>query len=193
MKIRKIIPFILILSAFISLYGCDSKDSDGPPVVYDGPMLEWDSVRILHSDSAIVKVVVEAPKQILFEDGDQEFPEGIFIRFYETDGTISSTLKADHGYLFGQEKRYTGVGNVVVEGLKDKNRLFTDTLHWSQTEAKVYTKARVTIIEDTDTLRGQGLEAAQDFSSYTILKSEGSTTIKESPADSTARDINEMD
>lgn len=193
MELKKIIPVLLIPLALLTLYGCDSKESAGPAIVYEGPLLEWDSVRILHSDSAVVRVVVEAPKQYLFEDEDQEFPEGIFIRFFEPDGTVSSTLKADHGYSFGKEKRYTGVGNVVVKKMQDKSTVLTDTLHWDQIEGKIYTKAHVTIIEETDTLRGQGLEAAQDLSTYTILKSEGSRTIKDSPADTTAIDNNEPD
>lgn len=146
---------------------------------FEGPLLESDSIRMLYSDSAIVIIMLEAPKQYTFANDDREFPEGIYIEFYEKDGSVSSTLKADHGFQFQKENRFTGVGNVVVEGLKDNNKLLTDTLHWSPAEEKVYTKARVTIIEAEDTLRGMGLEADQDFSSYTILQPEGSTWLME--------------
>lgn len=181
MEIRKIFPVLLVPVILLLAWGCKEEEAPEEQIVYDGPLIEGDSVRTLYSDSAIVRVMVEAPKQLQFEDGDQEFPSGIFIRFYDPDGSISSTLKADHGYFFAEEKRYTGVGNIKVESLKENNRLFTDTLHWSQPDAKVYTKAHVTIIEELDTLRGTGLEAAQDFSSYTILQPEGSTVLNEDP------------
>lgn len=190
MELRKIFPVLILSLAFVVGNGCDSEDAAVEAILYEGPMQEGDSILTLYSDSAIVRVMVKAPKQLLFEDGDQEFPEGIYIQFFEPDGSVTSTLKADHGYLFQDEKRYTGVGNIIVESLKDKNKLLTDTLHWSQAEAKFYTKARVTIIEEADTLRGQGLEASQDFSTYTILKPEG-TILSEEPEKNTEGDINE--
>lgn len=157
--------------------GCNRDDLNTAPVVYDGPLLEADSIRTLYSDSAIVRVMVQAAKQYEFESGDREFPEGIYIEFFEPDGTISSTLLADYGFYFREEDRYTGIGNIVVEGRKENNKLLTDTLHWSPPEEKVYTRAFVTIIEDADTLTGHGLEAAQDFSYYTILKPDGTTML----------------
>lgn len=173
------LSFVVLLAV-----ACNKDDENQEPVVYDGPLNWSDSIRTLYSDSAIVIVKVEAAKQIQFETGDLEFPEGILIHFYEKDGSPSSTLKADHGYYFREEDRYTGVGNIVVESIKDQNTILTDTLHWSPPEEKVYTKAKVIIIEASDTLRGQGLEANQDFSSYTILKPEGSRILNEDLEDS---------
>ena len=181
MEIRKIFPAFWLFILLMSVLACNTEEEAKETIVYDGPLLWGDSVRTLYSDSGIVRVIVESPKQLTFDGGDQEFPEGIFIRFFEPDGTLSATLKADEGYRFAEENRYTGIGNIVVEGLKEKNILLTDTLHWSPPEEKVYTKAPVTIIEELDTLRGKGLEAAQDFSTYTILQPEGSTILNEDP------------
>ncbi len=169
-----------ILGVFFLLIGgaaCSSDEVEQELEPFSGPLLEADSVRTLFSDSAVVRIMMKAPKQFEYQTGDQEFPEGIYIEFYEGDGSISSTLKASHGYYFVEEDRYTGIGDVEVISVKDSKKLLTDTLHWSQPDEKVYTKARVTIIEEADTLRGHGLEAAQDFSSYTILKPEGSTLL----------------
>ena len=148
------------------------------PIVYDGPLLEADSVRTLYSDSGLVRVMVQAPKQFEYENGDREFPEGIYIEFYEPNGNISSTLVANKGFFFTAENRYTGIGDVKVESVKDQNRLYTDTLHYGVKEPferQIYTKDSVTIIQGTDTTRGNGLEAARDFSSYTIMEVDGNT------------------
>lgn len=166
--------------AFIAaLPACGTDDVQEELEPFTGPLLEADSIRTLYSDSAVVRIQVQAPKQFEYQNGDREFPQGIYIEFYETDGKISSTLVADHGFFFVEENRYTGIGDIQVESVKDNKKLLTDTLHWSQPDAKIYTKAKVTIIEEGDTLRGMGLEAAQDFSSYTILKAEGSTLLDE--------------
>lgn len=184
--------YILVVGVWgVVASSCNSDELNTAPMLYDGPMLEADSIRTLYSDSAIVRVMVQAPKQFEFESGDREFPEGIYIEFFEPDGTISSTLLADYGFYFSEEERYTGIGNIVVEGRKENNKLLTDTLHWSPPEEKVYTKAFVTIIEDADTLRGNGLEAAQDFSSYTILKPDGTTFLDGEEDDEEPADIDE--
>lgn len=191
---RKVFIYILALSAWTAIASaCSGDELNTEPVVYDGPLLEADSIRTLYSDSAIVRVKVEAPKQYEYESGDREFPAGIYIEFFEPDGTISSTLLADYGFYFREEERYTGIGNIVVESRKENNKLLTDTLHWSVPEEKVYTRSFVTIIEEADTLRGHGLEAAQDFSSYTILKPDGTTMLDGDEGDEDFDELEDTD
>jgi LPS export ABC transporter protein LptC len=172
---------LLLICMLLSLgvWSCSSNEdlADLPP--YMGPMLEADSIETLYSDSAVVRIRVEAPKQYEYDNGNREFPAGIFVEFYEPDGSTSSTLVADKGYYFREKDRYTAVGNVVIDGIKDQNRLQTDTLHWSPPTQRIYTRARVMITEKQDTLWGMGLEAKQDFSEYTILDPEGSTLLSE--------------
>ena len=168
---RLILYFILALVLFSA---CRKKQKQASTEgSYTGPLLSADSIEILYSDSALVVIRLQAAKQFEYESGNREFPEGIFVEFFEKDGTISSTLEADKGYFFREQDRYTAVGNVVIDSKKEDNQLYTDTLHWSPPTEKVYTKAKVLIVQGPDTLRGQGLEAAQDFSTYEIMKPEG--------------------
>ncbi len=175
---RKLLVVLVSAVSLVINFSCGRDEVQKETIVYNGPLLEADSIRTLYSDSGLVRVMVQAPKQFEYESGDREFPEGIYIEFYDPDGTVSSTLVANKGFFFREESRYTGVGDVKVESVKEKNRLLTDTLHYGTKEPferQIYTKARVTIIESLDTLRGNGLESARDFSSYTILNPEGST------------------
>lgn len=165
----------LLLSLLV--WSCGGKEDTAEVPDYTGPLIEADSIQIYYSDSAVVRVRVKAPKQYEFIDGNREFPQGIYVEFYEPDGTVSSTLTASKGYYFKDQDRYTAVEDVVIEGRKDNNHLFTDTLHWSPPTERVYTKAPVLITENQDTLRGLGLEAKQDFSTYTILKPDAVTLL----------------
>ena len=142
---KSLLGFLLV--SFL-VWSCGVKEETAEVPVYTGPLLEADSIQMLYSDSAVVRVRVEAPKQYEFEDGNREFPQGIYVEFYETDGTVSSTLTAAKGYYFKNQDRYTAVGDVVIEGRKDNNFLFTDTLHWSPPTERVYTKAPVLITEN---------------------------------------------
>lgn len=171
---ESIIAFLLFS---LLMWGCNGKEETVDVPAYEGPFLEADSIKMLYSDSAVVRVKVEAPKQYEYLDGNREFPAGLYVEFFEPDGTISSTLTADKGYYFKEKDRWTVVGHVVIDGRKEDNRLNTDTLHWSQTTERVYTKAPVLITEGQDTLRGLGLEAKQDFSTYTILEPDAVTLL----------------
>ena len=166
----------------MAMFSCGSEEVKKEGIVYEGPLVEQDNIRTLYSDSGLVRVMVQAKKLFQYENGDQEFPAGIYIEFYETDGTVSSTLTAEKGFFFKEESRYTGIGDVEVVSLKENNKLLTDTLHYGTKEPferQIYTKDKVTIIEGLDTLRGVGLESARDFSTYTILETEGSISFSE--------------
>jgi LPS export ABC transporter protein LptC len=163
---------------FLALLGC-KKEVVEESAPYTGPLLEADSIEILYSDSAIVRIRVEAAKQMEYENGNRTFPEGIHIDFFEIDGTKSSQLTAQTGYYVREEDRYTAIGDVQVDNMLEKKQLFTDTLHWLPKEERIFTPSSVVIVEnERDTLRGAGMEADQNFNSYVILKPEGSTILE---------------
>ncbi|CAN5456785.1 hypothetical protein BH23BAC1_BH23BAC1_02310 [soil metagenome] len=145
---------------------------------YTGPVLEVDSSLTLYSDSAKVRVKVIAAKQFEFSNGNQEFPEGIYIEFYEVDGVLSSTLKADKGFYTKESDLYTAIGNVILISLLKDEKLNTEELFWKRIEQRVYTDKFVRIETNEDILTGEGLTAKQDFSSYKILKPAGTYSIE---------------
>lgn len=145
---------------------------------YEGPIMEVVDEEILYSDSAIVRVKVEAPRHLEFEGGDSEYPEGIYIEFYDVDGKISSTLEADRAVYNKKERLYTATGDVEVNSYENDEKLNTEELHWKQDEKKIYTDKFVRIETADEILLGEGLTAAQDFSSYRILKPTGELSIE---------------
>ena len=54
-----------------------------------------------------------------------------------------------------------------------KEKLKTGKLHWSRSEGRVFNNEFVEITTPSQILRGKGLSARQDFSSYNILEPEG--------------------
>jgi hypothetical protein len=53
----------------------------------------------------------------------------------------------------------------------------TEELNWVPAKQKIFTDKFVTIQTKEEVLKGQGLEAKQDFSSYRILKPTGTFPI----------------
>jgi LPS export ABC transporter protein LptC len=173
--LNNLIYFTIII--FLGL-ACSNDDDLKSFKEYTGPVLEVDSSLTLYSDSAKVRVKVLAAKQFEFNNGDQEFPEGIYIEFFETDGILSSTLKADKGYYTKETDLYTAVGNVILVSLAKNEQLNTEELFWKRNEQRVYTDKFVRIESNDEILTGEGLTAKQDFSSYKILKPAGTFSIE---------------
>lgn len=177
MKLPVILPLIFLA---LLCWSCSESSSGSNEVKpYDGPLIEVDNMVTLYSDSAIVRVKVEAQKQLEFESGDSEFPEGIYIEFYKVDGSISSTLKANKGYYNKEENLYTALGDVVVNSYEKDQKLNTEELHWKQDEDKIYTDKFVRIETAEEILMGEGLTSNQDFTDYRILNPTGELNIKE--------------
>jgi LPS export ABC transporter protein LptC len=165
---------LLILCSFCAFWACDSGLQKQEFIAYDGPLVEADHITTLYSDSAIVRVKLKAQKQFELQSGDREFPEGIYLEFYELDGSISSTLTANEGFYFTETNIYRAVGDVVVIGLQNDEKLNTEELFWSPDREEVYTDKFVRIESEGELHMGEGMVAAQDFSTWRILKPTGS-------------------
>lgn len=163
---RQVLPFFFL----VVFYCCDSKKGVLNQETYDGPDVAMDSIDMKISDSTITKVRLKAPKQYVYESKDKDFPDGIYLIFYDEKEKISSTLEANTGYYFSDENYYKAEGDVKMISLTDRNELRTELLNWNPDEQRIYTDKFVTIKTDGDVLKGEGLEAKEDFSEYTILK-----------------------
>lgn len=164
--------FAVLFVAFF-FQSCDRENRENELKHYAGPMLVSKNLNTIYTDSGRTKLRMEAPIQVEFSNGNQEYEKGMTVRFYQKDGTVKSYLKADFVHYNKVQDLYTAVGNVVLEDLVDKQQLRTQKLHWSKFEGKVFNNEYVEITTPTQILKGKGLTALQDFSSYTILEPEG--------------------
>ena len=142
-------------------------------------MIELGPATTYYSDSAKVQMRMEAPRQLEFGTGDREFPEGLFLQFYNDEGNPTSTLKADYCYYTKKDDLYKATGNVVVQDVETNDRLDTEELFWNQKKEEVFTEKFVRIEKDGELHVGDGLEAKQDFSYWKILNSKGTITLEE--------------
>ncbi len=146
---------------------------------YAGPIIEIGDAVTYYSDSARVKMRMEAPRQLEFGSGDREFPEGLFLEFFDESGNPTSTLRADYCYYTREEDLYKATGNVVIQDIETNDRLDTEELFWNQKKEEVFTDKFVRIEKDGELHVGDGLEAKQDFSYWKILNSKGTITLNE--------------
>ncbi len=174
MKAIKTILLILIISA---CGNTDKEIEDLQP--YEGPINMAEDMVLYRSESATLRVKLVTPKLLEFASGDREFPEGIYMEFYDESGKMTTTLKADEAKYFKEEDHWRGRGNVVIKNVENQQELDTEELFWKPSEERMFTEKFVTIKLPDQVLYGKGLEAKQDFSEYTIKQPEGEFYIDE--------------
>jgi LPS export ABC transporter protein LptC len=171
---------VFIITLVFILFGCEDEGKRKTEILeYDGPFQEAQDLDMLYSESAQVKTRLKARKLWEYENGDREFPEGIYIEFYDEEGNISSTLRADEAYFYKGENKWRGRGDVEIRSKENNQQLDTEELFWKPAEQIMYTDKFVTIIDNEEIMTGTGMRAAQDFSWYGFGDPEGTFSINE--------------
>jgi LPS export ABC transporter protein LptC len=174
---------LLIVLPLVLLSACtnDLKDVMRLPKNNLSPSQIGDSVTMLYTDSAQLKIVLKANRMLLFNKNVTEpftlLPKGVYVTFYDENEKISATLKADYAIRYD-------VSHImeVKYGVKVVNRngqtLETEKLTWNENTKRIYTNALVKITTDKEIIMGKGMESNQDFSKYELKQVTGTIQLK---------------
>ena len=169
---------LAIILASLLFYCCQPEEKK-QILIYDGPLREMEDVDMLYTEKDHLKVKMVAKKIFEYQNRDSEFPEGIYLEFYDEFGKISSTLQANSAYYFKEEDKWRGRGNVIVKNIAKSQQLNTEELFWTRTTKKISTEKFVTIRDAEDVIYGTGLDADQDLSNYKITNVTGIINVEE--------------
>ncbi|MEQ9466054.1 MAG: LPS export ABC transporter periplasmic protein LptC [Ekhidna sp.] len=179
----------LVLGLWLILLACNQRKDLVDAPLYEGPLSSMDSAITLLSDSGIVVMQMNANRQNNFENGDREWPEGLYIEWYNRRGQVTSYFRANYVYFTKSENLYRAEGNVVIKSNAKNDELNTEELFWDQAEEKFYTDKFVTINSDGEVHTGEGMESNQDFTEYRILKPSGTFRLEDDPGNPSETDI----
>lgn len=135
----------------------------------------------LYSDSGLVRNRIRAGTISEFSGTSprRELSDGVELTFFNADGHAGSQLTARRGEMDQEGNRMTVEEQVVFVNANGE-KLETEYLTWNQDSNRVFTDRPVKITRARDIIYGQGLDAAQDFSSYTIRRITGTLFIDRS-------------
>lgn len=173
---NRIIGIGLLLLSSIAI-SCRENVDAAALQVYEGPINMASNIHVVQSDSALIRSEIRAPKQYEYLEGDMEFPEGVEIQFYEKDGTLSTTLRADKGYFNKKDNLYRGVGDVQVNNMLEDQSLQAEELYWDPTKKIIYTETFVTVRDKQTLFNGTGMVADESFTNYTLKNVRDSRTL----------------
>lgn len=151
------------------------------PVNKLSPSRTADTISLIYTDSAMLKVVIKAGHLVQFDRNVSEpftiLSQGVNVTFFDENEKMSSTLKAKSAIHYENRDHMEAKGGVVIVNAKGE-RLETEKLTWDKATHRIYTKEFVRIITATHEIKGHGLESNEDFTRYTIKKITGNVQLQ---------------
>jgi LPS export ABC transporter protein LptC len=180
-KVRELRFSYLFLFA-LSVTGC-VNDMDEVNAIVEQELLPAevaDDIRIIYSDSALLKVILDAKHLERFtgEDPYLEMTDGVHVRFYNASGSVESELRSNYAISYKNSGIMEAKENVVVVNKKGET-LNTEHLVWEEKTEKIHTEEFVKITTEDEVIFGHGLESNQDFTKYRIKKIKGTINLKD--------------
>lgn len=160
-------------AGLMMLAACGGRDLDAASSKYEGPIAVSTDVEIVYSELGNLRIKGKAPKRIIYQNGDKEYPDSIYLEMYDELGQKTTTITGGYCYEDYQTRTYRAEGNVVVSNLTKGQTLETERLFWNQRDQMIRSDTNIKVITPTETLYGIGMEAKQDFSEYKILRPTG--------------------
>jgi LPS export ABC transporter protein LptC len=126
------------------------------------------------SDGGVVRNRLRAARidDWTLEPARTEITGGLELAFFDSLGEPGSVLTARRGLFIPAQQRMEVYEEVVFVNTRGE-RLETEQLTWLQDSARVRTDKAVRIQRGRDIIHGQGLDAEQDLSRYTIHRITG--------------------
>ena len=161
---------LLFLLSIISLFFSCREKADDSKAVYTGSKSELHGIDMIYSDSArkVVRMVTET--QLTLASEDRIYPKEMKLWFYDKTGKISSEVRGDSAHFYRQKNTYKLIGHVVIHNIEKGEIMKTDEFNWLPVEKRIFTDKAVQLRTRTELVNGVGLDAAQDFSSYSLRK-----------------------
>jgi len=174
----------LLLGTLLFATACENDPSEVAALFADQrPDAEIISgFQTIYSDSARIKVRISGGMMLRYQDNGQfiqQFPEGVFVEFFNDEGEITSTLASKYG-IRNEDEESVLVQDSVVWLATTGDRLDTDELVWEAKEEKIYSDKFVRVIQGDKLITGVGFESNQDFTRSKVRAIQGVVNL---PAD----------
>jgi LPS export ABC transporter protein LptC len=138
-------------------------------------------VEILYSDSAKLKIKIEAPVLYRYVEEinpRQEFVNGVKISFYDENRNVQSVLTGKTAIRY-EKKNEVIIKDSVVWQSTTEGKLETSELIWDETKSIVYSNKLVEISQPGQKITGYRFETDQNFIHWKILFPKGNLKVQD--------------
>jgi LPS export ABC transporter protein LptC len=175
-------PLILGVLFFVCSCENDIQKVKELTAKQDSAIVSARNIEMLYTTNGITKVLLKAPLLHRYVDDKQmsnlEFPEGLWITFYDEFGEISSKIRANYSIYYEDEGKW--IARYDVEAVNKNNEILnTEYLVWMQYEEKISSDQFVKFTTSDGIIYGDGFNSDQTFSSIEIINTRGDINISE--------------
>jgi len=163
--------FVFVLTICLSL-SCSNDLKDIQALTPDElANTEWaKNVEILYSDSAIVRLRLNAPIMLNKQEQQKpkrEFPDGISVDFFDANQFQTSELTAKYAEYLELQKYIVLKDSIVLWNYKNE-QLETEELIWDEKDGRIYSNKFVKITTPTEVILGYGFSSNMEFTAWEI-------------------------
>jgi len=140
------------------------------------------NIKIVHTDSARLRLTLEAPELNGYTEIEKpytEFPQGLKASFYNRSENLESVITAEYAIYFDETEIWEAKNNVVAKNVIENRKLETEQLFWDQKNELLYSEKFVKVTTEDEIIYGDGFESDQNFTKWKILKPKGTINLKE--------------
>jgi LPS export ABC transporter protein LptC len=172
----RLIGFFIAFAGIFFFTACTSDKTNDEVFTTEDTLFEVaDSVEILYSDSAIVRIRIKAPVLYNYLGNDnprREFPKGILVEFFDDNKRIQSRLTAKYAVQYDKTNKFMVEDSVVVKSIKNE-MIETEGLVWDESQQRVYSDRFITVTTPTEVIQGYGFESDYNFQNWVLKKVSG--------------------
>ena len=145
------------------------------------PRIKGTNIQVIYSDSARVKVQIQAPSYQQYTDVERpymEFPDGMEVYFYDDSMKIESEIRADYTIYYTEESFWHATGNVIARRLDNGDALHTEELFWDEEKEIIYSDTYTRIQNEDGIFYGKrGFESNQNLTNWQLKGTSGTVTV----------------
>ncbi|MBS1652893.1 MAG: LPS export ABC transporter periplasmic protein LptC [Bacteroidetes bacterium] len=178
----KYISVVYLFVCLFVIFSCENSKNEimALPVSNNAPSQTGDSVTLLYTDSAKLKVMLRANQMLVYDKNVSEpmtiLPKGFYITIFDQSEKTSATLKARYGVRYTNSHLMLAKYAVEVVNVRNE-KLETEKLIWNENKKQIYTDDYIKITTPTQIINGKGLVSNEDFTKYEIREVTGTFNI----------------
>ena len=167
--------------ASLAWFGCENDMAKVKELIQEEQLQveTGKDVEIIYSELGNVKARVIAPRMNKHygDDPNTEFPEGLTVYNYGDSLKLVSKMQANYGISYEKEEEILVRDDVILVNTEGE-KLNSEELTWSRKKKMIYSDKFVKITTPEEIIVGEGFEANEDFSEYTIKKITGRFSVE---------------
>lgn len=144
-------------------------------------IMSTSGVTSMISEDGILKYRITAEEWNMFDRMDPPywaFEHGLFVEVLDSAMNVTSSIKADTAYYYSNDEKWELRSSVHAEN-QNHEMFDTQLLFWDQRRETVYSDEFISIRQLDQVIYGHGFESNQDFTRYSIRRTEGMFAVSE--------------